>query len=103
MTKKIISVSESAREQITDYCSLNSVLECVERLIDKYGEGARVDFDSGYNNISEMITYEREETDREYQNRLKKEEHDKTKSDKAKVKKEADERKEYERLKKKYG
>lgn len=41
------------------------------RVIQKYGTDADIDFDSGYNNISEEISYWREETDKEYQARLK--------------------------------
>ena len=103
MTKKLVTVAESAREQITEYNSLKSIRDAVNRLIRQYGEAATVYFDSGYNNISETITYNREETDEEYQKRLKDETRESEQIKMKKDRQEDKERKEYERLKAKYG
>ena len=76
---------------ITEEQTLGGVLACVKRLIDEYGEDANIEFDAGYNNISEEVVYwiVREETDAEYACRIK--------SENKKLEKD---RKEYERLKK---
>ena len=103
MSKKTITVSESAREQLTDYSSLKSVRDAVNRLIREYGEGAGIEFDSGYNNISELITYTREETDQEYQKRLKDEARQRSEAQTKKERQDEKDRKEYERLKAKFG
>lgn len=75
----------------------------VDELIEKYGDDAVLHVDSGYNNISEHISFVREETDKEYQQRLKDEERDRVAKEKANAKREQQELKEYKRLHKKYG
>lgn len=74
MTKKNIMVDDCHASNITQSNTLGEVLAEVTRLISKFGEGTVIDFDSGYNNICETITYERLETDVEYVKRLKLEE-----------------------------
>lgn len=100
MSKKMVKDSEPSF--INDQYLLADVLVEVERLIRKHGPDACVDFDAGYNSIDERVTFERLETDKEYQKRLKDEARKKENEDKLKLTKEAKERKEYERLKKKF-
>ncbi len=101
MTKKM--VKDSHHCFISDQCTLADIKTEVERLITTYGENSTVDFDSGYNSIDETITFEREETDKEYQKRLKDEARERDNRETLQLAKEAKERKEYERLAKKYG
>ena len=94
MKKKIKELEwEWSRDCITEESTLKDVLGCVNRLIQEYGEDAKIEFNSGYENISETIGkyVERDETDAEYKARVKREER--------KLKRE---REEYERLKKKF-
>lgn len=90
--KKMINYSESVGDQITDQRMLGDVLRVVMNLIEKYGPETQIEFDSGYNNIDERLLLSREETDKEYEERIKKENKIVEK-----------ERREYERLKKKFG
>lgn len=94
--KKQIKYQESVwyDPYITECKTLKEVLEVVGDLIKRFGGDAEVEFDSGYNNISEslLVYKEREETDSEYSYRIKQEQ-----------KKVDKERKEYERLKAKFG
>lgn len=102
MTKKMIKIEDLFESNITGWSSLKYVKDEVERLINLFGENALVDFDSGYNNISETISYLREETDSEYAKRLKDEERQSKSKVKKKEESEQRERKEFERLKKKF-
>lgn len=75
----------------------------ISGLIEKYGESAYVEVEYDYENTDYRVKYEREETDREYTSRLKREEKEERQKKAALKKKEEKERKEFERLKKKYG
>lgn len=99
MTKKIISVEDYVEPSITEYSTLGAIKVEIERLIALFGTDANIEFSSGYENISETIRYKRLETDVEYQRRLKNEARERDLI----VKKEDKERKEWERLNKKYG
>lgn len=96
-------VKEWVSSGITCQSTLAEIKAELESLIEKYGENTRIDFDSGYNNISESIEVEREETYKEYNRRIREEERQKQQLLKAKQKKEAQEKKMYKQLKKKYG
>lgn len=82
--------------------SLYEMRDQVLKLIEQYGD-AGLDIDAGYNNVSARILIQREETEQEYQKRLKKEAREKEEAKQKKEKQEARERKEYERLKEKFG
>lgn len=82
--------------------SLFEMREQLDKLIAEYGD-ADLDIDSGYSNITARIIIQREETEQEYQKRLKKESREKQEAKAKKEKQEARERKEYERLKEKFG
>jgi hypothetical protein len=99
MTKKIIRVEEYSEPSITEYSTLGEVKIEVERLIALFGTDANIEFSAGYENISETVTYERLETDTEHLQRLKSEARERDLI----IKKEDKERKEWERLNKKYG
>jgi len=58
---------------ITDCQSLAEIKLLVDFLIGDYGDAAKVNFDSGYNNISESIVVVRDETDTEVNTRIDKE------------------------------
>lgn len=103
MIKKIIRVKDPFEANITGCSSLKYVKGEVDRLITLFGENAEIQFDAGYNNISESIWYQREETDKEYVTRLKEGERKLKASKKNKESTENRERKEFERLKKKFG
>lgn len=96
MSKKIIQYTESVwcDYAITECKTLGSILETVQSLIQSYGKDTKINFDANYESISEYlyVIKEREETDAEYKARMKQE------------KKQVDkERKEYERLRAKFG
>lgn len=71
------------------------------KLIELYGD-ADLDIHSGYSNVTVRILTQREETDKEYQQRLKKEAKEKQESLAKKERQQAKEREQYERLKKKF-
>lgn len=96
--KKHISVTHSLQDDIVEG-RLIDIQRKINELIKEYGEESCITLDAGHNNISIDISFEREETDEEYQARLKKEETTKKK----KIKKEEREFQEFLRLKKKYG
>ncbi len=100
MTKKMISETKGV---YFDFGYLSEMKISIELMIDEYGEKAILSENSSDSGSSYEITFEREETDAEYNKRLKREK--KQKEIKTKTKKAAEdrERKEYERLKKKYG
>ena len=95
MKKNVVKerVGVSSSRCVTDKKTLRELLDCIQILIEEFGEDSCIEFDSGYNNICETIYHdvEREETDAEYARRVKSE---KRKMDR--------EREEYERLKKKF-
>ena len=101
--KQKIKVGTYSFSGITSNKTLGEILTTVQSLISQYGEDAEIDFDSGYNNISEEIFYWREETDAEYQQRLEYEAEEVEHQQIRKEKQEAKDRKEFERLKAKYG
>lgn len=101
MTKKL--VRDHVWSCITDYTKLVDIKKHVDEMLNLYGEDAEIEFDSGYNNIDERLYFYREETDGEYQNRLKYEAREREESSAKKSKQEEKERKEYERLKAKFG
>lgn len=96
--KKHISVTHSLEDGIVEG-RLIDIQHKINELIEEYGEESSITLDSGYNNISIDISFEREETDEEYQERLKKEET----ANKKKMKQEEREYQEFLRLKEKYG
>lgn len=101
--KKLIKAFETPSESICENVTLRGVRDTVEKLIATYGEDAEWHLDCGYCNISEQISYTREETDKEYRQRLKDEERARTIKEKVESKREEQELKEYKRLHKKYG
>lgn len=80
---------------VSDCSCLQVVKERVEELIAKYGEFAVLEFDAGYNSISESVRFTRLETDEEYADRIAKEKQ-------TEEKKKAKEYQEYLTLKKKF-
>ena len=99
MTKKLVWDEESVDFE----GRLTWLREYVENLIEKYGESAYVEIESDYENTDYVVKYEREETEKEYTKRLKEEEKQKAAQLLQQQKKEEKERKEFERLKKKFG
>ena len=97
MKQKIID-TKSIDEEILEG-ELKVIRDDISRLISEFGENAILRLNSGYSNISANISFEREETDEEYQARLKKEET----VNKKKMKQEEREYQEFLRLKEKYG
>lgn len=94
MTKKIVKRSTTYKPfNISDCETLGEVKLAAEKLIEVFGESAKIEFEVGYNYILETITFDQEESDCEYLARLARE--DSEKENEA-------ERKEYERLKKKF-
>lgn len=96
MSRKIIE--DEAYTDVLKYASLNAIKLALEELIDVYGESAELVIDSGYSSIDVKVRFTREENDKEYQKRLKNEAREKD----LRITKEDKERKEYERLKKKF-
>ena len=91
---------------ITSLCSsgtLGYLQQELNKLIEKYGEDAVMHVDPGRDNISEYVSYLREETEAECRKRLKDEEAERVAEAKRAKHKEEQERKEYKRLHKKYG
>lgn len=101
MTKKL--VKDYVLTGITCCYTIGELLGVAQELVTKYGAGCPVNFDAGYSNIDENIQIMREETDKEYQKRLKDEARERDQLEAAKLSKEAKELKEYERLKRKFG
>lgn len=103
MKKQVVTYD---RNPITSLCvsgTLRYLQGELNKLIEKYGEEAVLHVNSGYTNIDEEISFLREETDEEYQERLAYEEQQKQERETAAAKRERYERAEYERLHKKYG
>lgn len=76
--------------------TLIEIKTCIESLIEKYGNNAILNIEY------DQIEYYREETDEEYETRLKQHKKNIEKQEKEKLKKEQKERELYETLKKKY-
>lgn len=96
MTKKL--VENWIYSDITGCTTLGEIRDLVFSMIELHGSDTEICFDSGYNNIDESIKTWREETEEEYQKRLKQEARERELI----VKQEEKERREYERLKKKF-
>lgn len=94
MTKKQIIEEIYAPSCFSGCIILSDFIRVANYLIEEYGD-AQVRLDSGYNNISTMLYVAREETDEEYEKRIRVEE------EMNRVKKERD-RKIYEKLKKEF-
>ena len=92
-------VKDEAHSDIADYEVLRDIKLALDELIDVYGEGARLIFDSGYSSLDVSVEFYREENDKEYQKRLKSEARERDLI----LSKEDKERKEWVRLNKKYG
>ena len=100
MTKKLVWDEESVGFE----GRLTWLREYVENLIEKYGESAYVKIEYVNEDSADyVVKYEREETEKEYTKRLKEEEKQKAAQLLQQQKKEEKERKEFERLKKKFG
>ena len=99
MTKKMIESWIYPDVTVIGGDNLGEIAQSVAALIEKYGAATEIRFDSGYSSIDEQIRVDREETDSEYQKRLKRKSQEKDRI----ISKEDKERKEYRRLKKKYG
>ena len=99
MTKKFVKRSTNSQAFIISDCeTLEGVKLAAEKLIEVFGKHAKIEFDAGYNSILETITFDREESDSEYMARLAREDREKE----IELQKVEAERKEYERLKKKF-
>ena len=96
MSRKI--VEDEAYSDVLEYSELKHIKLALDELISVYGENAELIIDSGYSSIDVKVRFTREENDKEYQKRLKNEAREKD----LRVTKEDKERKEYERLKKKF-
>jgi hypothetical protein len=101
MTKKL--VQDDIHTGLTDCYTIGELLQTAQSLVSQYGGDCPVNFFAGYESIDESIQIMREETEGEYQKRLKDEVREKDQAISAKLAKEAKELKEYERLKKKFG
>ena len=99
MTKKVIwdSTPIGFEGRVVD------LIDCLQQVKDKYGEDAYVEIGYDCENIDYILKFQREETEKEYQKRLKKEEKQKEAKRKDAEKKKEKELKEYNRLKKLYG
>lgn len=102
MTKKMVNYEKYADDLIYAE-TLGELQQNVEKYIAKYGKDVKFDLDSGYLSIAATLTLQREETDKEYNKRLKDEAREKEQVLMKKQRQEEKERKELERLKKKYG
>jgi len=95
-------VKDSLPSSISDCFTLGDIRAEVDKMIAQYGESATIEFDSGYSSLDERVYFEREETDKEYQKRLKDEVREKDNKETLKMAREAKEYKEYLRLQAKY-
>ena len=83
--------------------SLKHVKECIEQLIEDYGDDAVLEVDStGYEHLEVIVKWQREETDTEREKRLHQAHLRRERQKKIDIQKVTRERKEYERLKKKF-
>lgn len=103
MANKKKLISDSA-EVTVNYQTLGAIRDWLVCWIAEYGPNAEleIEWDDHYG-FGEYILFKREETDIEYNRRVKREEKEKEQQKIAKQKKEERERKEFERLKKKFG
>lgn len=99
MTKKnIVSIANCD----IDCGTLSALKMEIENLIEMYGEDATLVLDSGYTNLSQYVEYKRIESDSEYNKRLKAESKTRELEEKRSKIIEDKDRKEFERLKKKF-
>lgn len=96
MKKKI--VKDEVRIHIEDYLvgSLDNAIEILKEFKEKYGEGAYLEVCCRYEDHYLSLCVDREETDKEYNSRIKEEK-------RIQAEQEVRERKEYDRLAKKFG
>jgi|SRR6185503_6573700 len=102
MTKKMVKYEKGADDLLYAE-TLTDLLTNVQRYIDQYGADVELEIDSGHSNLDVILTLEREETDKEYNKRLKDKAREKEQALAKKEIQERKERKELERLMKKYG
>ena len=99
MTKQLVW----DKEEICFEGKIGALIEMLQGLKEKYGDEVYVGYDGYYESCDYVINFKREETEREEKLRLKAEERLRIAAGKEKLKKDEKERKEYERLKKKFG
>lgn len=73
MNKRKVEDRHPLVKGITDCQSLGEIKKLVDSLVEDFGNESKVNFDSGYNNISEEIITFREETSDEVNARIDKE------------------------------
>lgn len=104
MTKqRIVDYDHAPIASVCTSGTLRYLQQELDKLIEKYGEDAVMHVDTGYDNISEYVSFLREETDAECKKRLKNEEAARVAAAKRAEQLEKNELKEYKRLHKKYG
>lgn len=111
MKKKVITEKNKVYWSINDYNTVEEVVESLNGLLSQAKGKLIIEQEWDYPLLSEdrefvTVVYdvvEREETDQEYDKRIKKEQAERGRKAKVKRDKEERERKEYERLAKKYG
>lgn len=107
MAKKLVTVDleKLDLDDVINGQSFDGVIKIMETLKSRYaGRDVWFETHSWYDGETELILMEsREETDKEYKQRIKKEQKHLDSLRKIKSKKEEKDRKEYERLKKKFG
>ena len=99
MTKQLVW----DKEEICFEGSIDAAILMLHKLKDEYGSEAYIGCDGHGESWDYVINFRREETEREEKLRLKAEERLRIAAEKEKLKKDEKDRKEYERLKKKFG
>lgn len=99
MTKQLVW----DKEEICFEGKIGDLIEMLKKFKEKYGDEAYVGYDGYGESWDYVINFKREETEREEKLRLKAEERLRIVAEKDKLKKDKEERREYERLKKKFG
>lgn len=82
---------------------VDDVIQSLLEIKVRHGESAYIKQEFSYDWCEYLVCFKREETDAEYSARLKKEEKKRDLAAKAEAKKQEKERREYERLKHKFG
>jgi len=100
MAKKLTTRRQNV--DLSFYAALSTLRAEIDTLICDYGEDAFLDMDAGYENISFEVTYQAEETDKEYEARVKYEKKTREQNKKAKAAREKKELVLYEQLRAKY-
>ena len=96
MPKKFVSTDYDYSGSDVSYITLKEISNKIGEWAAEHGEGATIRFYSCYDDVEIEITTKREETDAEYERRLALEEQTKNRQD-------FHDRREWERLKKKFG